>query len=391
MGGIDVTRKSRPERLTYGMVGGGPGAFIGDVHRCAIRMDDMADLVAGVFSRSERRSREFGVSLGLDAQRLYDSFEVMAQQESTREDGIDFVVIVTPNASHYAACKAFLSHGIDVVCDKPLTVSYHEAKELVELAERKDLLFCVTYTYTGYPTVKQIASMVASGELGDIRFVHAEYAQQWLATRSEDEGNRQAAWRTDPSLSGKSNAVGDIGSHVENIIGTMTGLRIKRLSARLDTFVEGRLLDDNASIMVDYEGEAKGLFWVSQIAIGSDNGLRVRIIGSKGSIAWNQEDPDHFRVMKLDEPEQIWSRGRETFVESAQRHSRIPAGHPEGVFEAFANIYRSFTEALLQKRRGKKVDRRKLDFPTGEAGADGVRFINACVESSEKESAWISL
>lgn len=373
------------------MVGGGPGAFIGDVHRCAIRMDTMADLVGGVFSRNVTKSREFGTSLGLDTQRLYDSFETMATQESAREDCIDFVVIVTPNASHYAACKAFLSQGINVVCDKPLTVSYHEAKELVELAERKNLLFCVTYTYTGYPAVKQIASMVASGELGAVRFVQAEYTQQWLATRSEDEGNRQAAWRTDPSLSGKSNSVGDIGSHVENIIRTMTGLRMKRLSARLDTFVEGRILDDNASIMVDYEGGAKGLFWVSQIAIGSDNGLRVRIIGSQGSIEWNQEDPDHFKLMKLGEPVQIWSRGRDPFVESAQRYSRLPAGHPEGVFEAFANIYRSFTWSLLHKRQGKKIDRKQLDFPTGEAGADGVRFINACVESSENESSWISL
>ncbi len=378
-------------KLTYGMVGGGPGAFIGDVHRCAIRMDNLAVLVAGTFSRDAEKSLEFGVGLGLETDRLYTSYEEMAKKESARGDGIDFVVVVTPNSSHFPICKAFLSHGIHVVSDKPLTIEYGEAQELVALANKNELLFGVTYTYTGYPTVKQISHMVSSGAIGAIRFVNAEYPQEWLAGRTEDSGNRQAAWRTDPSFSGKSNCVGDIGSHIENMVATMTGLRIARLSARLDTFVDGRLLDDNATIMVDYEGGARGLYWSSQIAIGYDNALRVRIFGTTGTIEWSQEDPDHFRLVKIGEPVQTWSRGRDSFVDKAQYYSRIPAGHPEGVYEAFANIYKSFATALSKKLSGGQLSASDIDFPTVEQGADGVQFINKCVESSVKGAAWVTL
>jgi predicted dehydrogenase len=277
-----------------------------------------------------------------------------------------------------------------VVSDKPLTIEYGEAKELVALAKKNDLLFGVTYTYTGYPTVKQISHLVRSGEIGTIRFVNAEYPQEWLAKRTENSGNRQAAWRTDPSFSGKSNCVGDIGSHIENMVATMTGLRIARLSARLDTFVDGRLLDDNATIMVDYEGGARGLYWSSQIAIGCENALRVRIFGTTGTIEWFQEDPDHFRLTKIGEPTQIWSRGRNPFVDKAQSFSRIPAGHPEGVYEAFANIYKAFATALSKKLSGEKSCAFDIDFPTVEQGADGVQFINKCVESSSNGSAWVT-
>jgi len=388
---IDESLKVKKESgLTYAMVGGGPGAFIGDVHRTAIRMDNLAKLVAGTFSRDAEKSREFGLGLGLDPDRLYASYEEMASMESAREDGIDFVVVVTPNSSHFSICKAFLSHGIHVVSDKPLTIEYGEAKELVALAKKNDLLFGVTYTYTGYPTVKQISHLVRSGEIGTIRFVNAEYPQEWLAKRTEDSGSRQAAWRTDPSFSGKSNCVGDIGSHIENMVATMTGLRIARLSARLDTFVEGRLLDDNATIMVDYEGGARGLYWSSQIAIGCENALRVRIFGTTGTIEWFQEDPDHFRLTKIGEPTQTWSRGRNPFVDKAQSFSRIPAGHPEGVYEAFANIYKAFATALTKKLSGEKSCAFDIDFPTVEQGADGVQFINKCVESSSNGSAWVT-
>ena len=300
-------------------------------------------------------------------------------------------MVVTPNAFHYETCKAFLSHGIHLVCDKPLAITGDEADELVELAHRKQLLFAVTYTYTGYAAVKQIAHLIAEKVIGDIRFVHAEYIQEWLAEKSEDTGNRQAAWRTDPKMSGISNCVGDIGSHVENMVATMTGLRLKRLSARLDTFVAGRALDDNASIMVEYDSGAKGLYWVSQIAIGHDNGLRVRICGSQGTIEWSQEDPDHFTLVKLNEPVQKWSRGRDAFYAGAQQVSRLPAGHPEGFFEAFANIYRAYIQALTGLKQHQQIDRTQLGFPTVEQGADGVRFVAACVESSRQNSMWVEL
>ncbi len=374
-------------KLKYGMVGGGPDAFIGEIHRAAIRMDNLASLVAGSFSRDRQKAQRFGGELGLDSNRVYSSYDEMAQKEASRPDGIDFVVVVTPNVSHYSICKVFLQHGIHVVCDKPMTLEYDQAKELADLADAKGLLFCVTYTYTGYPAVKQIRQMVLRGEIGDIRFVNAEYAQEWLATRSEEEGNRQAAWRTDPAYSGKSNCVGDIGSHVENMVSTMTGLEISRLSARLDTFVAGRRLDDNATIMVEYEGGAKGIYWTSQIAIGSDNGLRVRIIGSEGTIDWCQEDPDHFQLAKLGQSMQTWSRGRDAFYAQGQSFSRLPAGHPEGVYEAFANIYKAFISALARKLAGEKVSESDYDFPSARQGAQGVRFVDICVESS-KNLSW---
>jgi predicted dehydrogenase len=384
---IDIAHQD----LTYGMVGGGPGALIGEVHRSAIRLNQGAQLVCGVFSRDRDKSREFGLSLGIDAQRLYISYEEMATKEAERDDGIDFVVVVTPNAFHYETCKAFLLHGIHVVCDKPLAITPEEAEDLVELSRRKQLLFAVTYTYTGYAAVKQIAHLVAAKAIGEIRFVHAEYIQEWLAEKSEEAGNPQAAWRTDPKLSGISNCVGDIGSHVENLVATMTGLRIKRLCARLDTFVEGRSLDDNASIMVEYDSGAKGLYWVSQIAIGHDNGLKIRICGSLGTIEWFQEDPDHFSVMRLHEPAQQFSRGRDAFCTAAEQFSRLPGGHPEGFFEAFANIYQAYTQTLTNLKLHGKIDDMQLGFPTVDQGADGVKFVSACVESSQRGSAWVEL
>ena len=255
-----MTQSGAVGPLRYGMVGGGPGAFIGDVHRRAIALDGSAGLMAGSFSRTYENTLATGRALGLDSSRLYRSFEEMAEAEAGRRDGIDFAVIVTPNGSHYSAAKAFVSRGIHVVCDKPLTIELAEAEELAALARRKDLLFCVTYTYTGYPAVKHAREMIARGDLGELRFVNAEYAQEWLATPLERDGvHKQAAWRADPKETGKALCVGDIGTHVENMVRTLTGLRIKRLCARLDTLVPGRTLDDNASILVDYEGNARGL------------------------------------------------------------------------------------------------------------------------------------
>jgi predicted dehydrogenase len=383
--------EGREPQIAYAMVGGGRGAFIGDVHRIAIRMDNRAQLVSGVFSSNAAKSKEFGESIGLQPNRLYDNFEQMVELESKREDKVDFVVIVTPNASHYPIAKACLEHHFHVVCDKPLTLNTEQAIELRDLAKKHSLLFCVTYTYTGYPSVKHIKQIIKDETIGEIRFVNAEYPQQWLATRSEDEENRQAAWRTNPDFSGSSNCVGDIGSHIENLVATTTGLKIKRVSARLDCFVDNRVLDDNATIMVDYESGAKGIYWSSQIAIGSDNALRVRIFGSKGTISWSQEDPDHFTLSLLGEPTRLYSRGRDEFVPHSQKYSRLPAGHPEGVFEAFANIYQAFISTLEISLDGGNIVTDNLEFPTVEQGVDGMRFIDACVASSLQDSSWVTL
>jgi predicted dehydrogenase len=286
--------------------------------------------------------------------------------------------------------STFLEAGIHVVCDKPLTTELADAEALGELARKKGLLFGVTYTYTGYPVVKKARELVRSGALGKVRFVNAEYPQEWLATRAEkEEGNRQASWRTDPSQSGRSNCVGDIGTHVENMVSYVTGLEIDSLCARLDSFVEGRTLDDNATIMVNYKGGATGVYWTSQIAAGHDNGLRIRVFGDKGSLEFKQESPNHLTVSMLDAPTQILSRGRDALGERGDSLVRIPAGHPEGYFEAFANIYKTFAGALRKTIVGAKLSSDDGDFPGLDDGIQGVRFVTRVVESSEQQSAWV--
>ena len=373
--------------LKYAMVGGGPGAFIGDVHRTAIRIDNKAMLVGGVFSADSAKSKAFGIELGLDEKRLYDSALQMATEEGQREDGIDFVVIVTPNVFHYSDAKAFLENGIHVVSDKPLTVEVEQSRSLVALAQEKGLLFGVTYTYTGYPVVKQIAHMIQSKAIGEVRFVNAEYPQQWLVAA----GDVSQIWRAKPEFSGKVNCLGDIGTHVENMVATMTGLSIKRLCARLDSFVENHQLDDNVSVMVEYEGGAKGLYWTSQIAIGYDNALKVRIFGTQGTIEWSQEEPDQFSLVTLSGPKQIYVRGRDTFAPVAQSYSRLPGGHPEGVYEAFANIYKAFTSSLLEVKNGVPFDQVTGGYPTVEEGLRGIEFVDACLRSSQNDMTWVDL
>jgi predicted dehydrogenase len=377
-------------RLTFGMIGGGKGAFIGDVHRKAVAMDGKAELVAGCFSQSFENTLATGKAWGIgDKSRLYKNYEDMLTAEGRRKDKIDFVIIVTPNNTHYAMARLAMENGIHVVCDKPLTTTSRDAEELVRLAREKGLLFGVTYTYTGYPIIKHMREMVRNGDLGEIRFVSAEYPQEWLATPLEKTGQKQAAWRTDPKYSGASNCVGDIGSHMENMISYVTGLEIKSLLARLDTFVEGRQLDDNASILVNYEGGAKGMYWSSQIAVGHENGLRIRVYGTKASFEWCQENPNYCRVSYLDRPSQVISRGRDKMYPQAQAYSRVPSGHPEGYFEAFANIYSTYLEALHARLSGKLVSTKDFDFPSVEDGLRGVRFIEKCVESSRKGSVWV--
>jgi predicted dehydrogenase len=371
------------------MIGGGRGAFIGDVHRKAIALDGKADLVAGCFSRDPDNTRATGESLGLNPERLYPDYRKMLESESRREDGIDFVVIVTPNNTHYPMARTALENGFHVVCDKPLVTAGRDGESLARLAKEKDLLFCVTYTYTGYPMVKHLRDWIGGGGLGAVRFINAEYPQDWLATPLEKTGHKQSLWRADPDQSGSSNCVGDIGSHVENMVSYLTGLEISRLCARLDSFVEGRRLDDNASILVDYRGGARGIYWSSQIAVGHDNGLRVRIYGERASLEWCQENPNYARIGSLDEPVRILSRGRDPLSPRAARVSRIPAGHPEGYFEAFANLYSTFLTALGKKLRGLPPDQDDRDYPGLIDGIRGVRFIEKCVESSRLDSAWV--
>jgi len=375
--------------LTYGMIGGGRDAFIGDVHRKAIGMDGKARLVAGCFSTSYENTLATGEALGIDKSRLYKTFEEMLRAEAKRDDRIDFVVVVTPNSTHFPAARMAIENRIHVVCDKPLTTTLGDAEELGRLTNKNDNFFCVTYAYSGYPMVKHMHDMVKGGELGEIRFVSGEYPQDWLATLLEKTGQKQAVWRTDPKQAGASNCVGDIGSHIEHLVSYVTGLEIQSLLARLDHFGEGRPLDDNASILLNFRGGAKGIYWSSQIAVGHDNGLRIRVYGTKAGLEWAQENPNYLRVSFVKKPSEFLSRGRDKMSARAQALSRIPSGHPEGYFEAFANIYKTYLTALGKRKSGQVLSGDDLDFPGIEDGVRGVRFIERCVESSAKGAIWV--
>jgi len=378
-------------KLRYGMIGGGQGGFIGDVHRKSIAMDGKAEIVCGAFSQSHDNTLATGESLGLPKERLYRTYDAMIRAEAGRPDKPDFISIVTPNSTHYPAAKLALEHGFSVVCEKPLATSMIDALDLACLVRETGLLFCVTYAYSGYPIVKHLRDIIRAGEIGEIRFVNGEYPQEWLATKLEDTGQKQAAWRTDPKLAGGSNCVGDIGSHIEFMAAYMTGLEIESLCARLDHFGPGRPLDDNATVMVNFKGGAKGVYWSSQVAAGHDNALRLRIYGTKGAVEWFQETPNTARVSFLDRPTGTISRGRDPMSARAQSLSRIPSGHPEGYFESFANVYSTFIAALSKKLRGEKLTADDLDFPNVDDGGRGVRFIEKCVESSAKGAIWIEM
>ncbi len=382
--------QAKTARLRYAMAGGGRGAFIGDVHRKAMAMDGKAELAAGCFSPSFENTLETGAAWSLPKDRLYASAEDMIRSEARRPDRPDFVLIVTTNTSHYRIAKTALENGFPVVSEKPLATSVREAEELVRLADAGKKLFLVTYAYRGYPIVYHMREMIRNGELGDIRFIAAEYSQEWLATLLEKTGQKQAAWRTDPKQAGISNCVGDIGSHLENMASYLTGLEIDSLLARLDRFGEGRTLDDNASVLLEYKGGAKGLFWCSQIALGHDNDFRVRIYGTRASLEWEQENPNYCRVAYLDRPTARLSRGRDKMHPAGQRLSRIPSGHPEGYFEAFANLYSLYLDALNKAKSGQPLMPADLDFPDVRDGARGVRFIEKCVESSQKGAVWVN-
>jgi predicted dehydrogenase len=386
-----IEKGSSVKLLSYGMVGGGPGSFIGDVHRRAIALDGKCELVAGAFSSDYNKNLETGNDLGLAEERIYSDYQEMAEKESKREDGINFVSIVTPNFLHYDMAKAFLEKGISVVCEKPLTTELDQALELKKISKENGCLFAVTYTYTGHVMAKEARAIVQRGDIGDIRVVMGEYPQDWLVDTIEKEGSKQAVWRTDPKQSGKSNCVGDIGSHIENMVSFITGLKIKKLVANLDIFGSGRNLDNNAEIIVKYDNGASGCYWCSQVAIGYDNALKVRIFGTKGTIEFEQENCNYLKVTMKGKPPQIYSRGCGYISPEAAAFSRIPSGHPEGLFEAFANIYSAFADALVKKLSGEKVDESKAGYPTIDMGIDGVRFITKSVESMEKGSVWVDV
>jgi predicted dehydrogenase len=387
--GRQVESGKGPIRL--GMVGGGQGAFIGGVHRIAARMDGEFELVAGALSSDPARAKASAAELGLDPERSYGSFAEMAKAEAKRPDGIEAVAIVTPNNMHYPPAKAFLEAGIHVICDKPLTSTLADAKKLAALVKKTGRVFVLTHNYTGYPMVRQAREMVQKGVLGDIRVVQAEYPQDWLTEKVEDTGAKQAVWRTDPKQSGAGGAVGDIGTHAYNLARFVTGLELDTLAADLTSFVKGRPLDDNVSVLLRFKGGAKGMLWASQVAPGNENGLKLRVYGAKGGLEWTQADPNYLWYTPFGEPKRLITRGGAGAGAAAGRVTRIPPGHPEGYLEGFANIYAEAARAIRAARgKGGKVPK-DVVFPTVEDGVEGVAFIEACVKSSSKNGAWTKL
>ncbi len=376
-------------KLRYGMVGGGPGAFIGDAHRKAVSLDGTAELVAGCFSRTPEKTLEQGKALGLEPERCYASYQEMAEAEAAREDGIDFVVIVTPNNTHYAIAKAFLEAGIHVACDKPLVTTVQEAEDLKKTADEKDLLFMVTYTYTGHVTMKYMRDLVKNGEIGTIRTVMAEYPQGWLYDENS-WGGKQGEWRCDPAQSGRVNCLGDLGTHVENAVATVTGLKIKRVLAKMDVVVPGRKLDDNDQILVEYEGGATGINWTSQFAIGCDNSLRLRIYGSRGTLLWFQENPEEVILIREDGIARSVKRGYGAVTPDAAKYGRLPSGHTEGWLEAMGNLYDSFGACVKAKKEGHFTPE-LIDYPTIEEGVAGLKYVEACLESNAKGNVWVEV
>ena len=374
-------------KLRYGMVGGGPGAFIGAVHRMAAALDGTMELVAGAFSSTAERSRAQGAELGLDMERVYDSFTDMARAEAQRPDGIDFVSIVTPNHMHFPAAKVFLEHGFHVVCDKPMTNTLEDAETLCRLVAAQDRVFALTHNYTGYPMVKQARTMVAEGKIGTIRKIIVEYPQGWLAKPIEREGQKQASWRTDPKLAG-AGSLGDIGSHAENLARYITGLELDAICADVTTFVEGRPIDDDVSILIHYKGGARGVLHASQVSIGEENNLNIRIHGTEGSLQWFQEHPNWLYYRAATGPEQIYKRGNDYLSPSAQHSSRLPSGHPEAFLEAFANIYLNAGRTIAARLSGGEATAHDLDFPTVQDGALGVHFIQTALKSG-RARAWV--
>ncbi len=373
-----------------GMIGGGRGAFIGGVHRMAAALDGRIELVGGAFSSEPERSRLSGADLHLDPARVYDSYYDLIERESQLPEGerMDFIAIVTPNHLHYAPARLALKHGFHVICDKPLCLNVEEALELQSVVEETGRLFALTHNYTGYPMVKQARAMIRRGDLGAIRKVVVAYPQGWLSRALESTGHKQASWRLDPERSGAVGAMGDIGTHAENLLEYITGLQIDSLCADLTAVVPGRRLDDDGNVLLRFDNGAKGVLYASQIAAGEENDLHIRIYGEKGGLVWRQEEPNTLTALWLDQPKQLLRTGQPYTLPEAQAHIRTPPGHPEGFIEAFANIYRNFAACIQARLAGKEPHPIYTDFPTVADGVRGMQFIEAVVASSREEKWW---
>ncbi len=378
------------EKIKLGMVGGGEGAFIGEVHRIAARMDERFHLCAGALCSDPERSLKSALDLGLPEDRSYSDYKEMAISESQRDDGINFVSIVTPNHLHHPIAKAFLEVGINVICDKPMTMNSEEAQELIDISESSDLIFAVTYNYSGYPLIREAREIIKKGELGSIRIIKVEYIQDWLTEPIEKTGQKQASWRVDPKKSGIGGSIGDIGTHAFHLAHFVTQQLPNKISADLSCFVEGRELDDNAHILMRYESGAKGMIWSSQVAPGNENNLKIQIYGEKGGLIWQQESPNELILNLLNQPSKRLTRGSSFVGDQSARLTRIPAGHPEGYLEGFANIYREVADEFSAKISGKPISKDIL-YPTSKEGLYGVSFIEAAIESNSKDSVWTDL
>lgn len=373
-------------KLRLGMVGGGQGAFIGEVHRMAARLDGEWELVAGALSSDPVRALASAKDLGLEPDRSYGSFTEMAKTEAARSDGIDAVAIVTPNHMHSAPVIAFLDQNIHIICDKPLAANMEQAQDIASAAKRSKAQFILTHNYTGYPLIRQARAMIRNGDLGEIRVVQVEYAQDWL---TEEVRNKQADWRTDPSRSGAGGCVGDIGTHAHNLMCFVTGLRLESLSAELSTFVVGRQLDDNVQAKLRFAGGARGSLWASQVAVGNENGLRLRIYGTKAGLEWTQENPNQMTYTRFGQPKQVITRAGAAADEANLAATRIPAGHPEGYIEGFANLYRDAAN-LIRAAQGETALAPSHHIGLQD-GIDGMKFIMACVQSSDQNGAWVDV
>ena len=378
-------------KLRMGMIGGGIGSFIGDVHRKAASLDGMIELVCGAFSSSEEKSIASGKALSLPKARCYGSYQEMILKEKELPEDIrmDFVAIVTPNHMHFPPAKLALVNGFHVVCDKPMTLTLNEAIELETIVNKSNRLFALTHNYTGHPMVKQARAMVLNGELGNIRKIQVQYLQGWLSTAIEKTGQKQASWRMDPKRSGIGGALGDIGTHAENLIEYITGLQIKELAADLGKFGEGRILDDDVNLLLRMENGAKGTMSISQIAIGEENNLAIKVYGDKGSLEWHQENPNKLISRWLDKPKEVYTPNGNNLYPESMLASRIPAGHPEGYLEAFANIYKNFALHFTAVSKGENIN--NPDYPTVKDGIRGMKFIYASVESDKNNAAWTEL